>query len=271
MFNLSFLSHKIHKYPAKSPDVLALHSLLKLCHKSGPRAYDERSLRLVYERTAREYGVAGDFAGFVETYASGRRYAPVLVFDGQRYQFDGPTLSLFFPYIAALNDHKGGRQRVSGRQVFCDQANRLGAAFEREVRQKFRREGWKVFPSEGRKQRLGPKKHEHDCVAIDHHSKIIVLAEAKYENVSAYAMHTNRLVGHIVLGKNGLLSHAKKHHEKSKCFRRYCYASFGMDDPWRYRIVPVIVTKHTPVIKKHLTVHLIPYRQFETLDFKTLA
>lgn len=43
-------------------------------------------------------------------------------------------------------------------------------------------------------------------------------------------------------------------------------AGLGLERHSDYKVVPVIVTKYTPVIKRHKTVRLMPYGQFKSLD-----
>ena len=270
-FNLFSITRSMHEYPAKRSDLATLHSLLCMC--KGPRhhAFTERELRLAYEEAMRKSGMTGDCDSFLKSYASGQTCAPVLVFDGQRYWFDRATLQAFISYIEPLNDRADGSQRASGRRAFSEQTRQLGGVFERWVRDKFRKEGWDVLPEEGKELKLGPKGYEYDCVAIDHGSKTIVVGEAKFENIPPSAIPANNMVDRLVLDKkSGLLHHAKTHAEKSALFRRHLYAGkLGLAQPLEYRVVPVIVTKHSPLIKKHLAVHLMSYPEFKAFDFKT--
>ena len=260
----------MHEYPAKRSDLVALHSLLRMCKEPRHYAFTERELRLAYEEAMRKSGMTGDCDSFLKSYASGQPCAPVLVFDGQRYWFDRATLQAFISYIEPLNDRADGSQRTSGRQAFCDQAKQLGDVFERWVRDKFRKEGWDVLPEEGKELKLGPRGYEYDCVAIDRDSKTIVVGEAKFENIAPSAIPANNTVDRLALDKkNGLLHHAKTHAEKSALFRRHLYAGkLDLAQPLEYRVVPVIVTKHSPLIKKHLAVHLMSYPEFKAFDFK---
>lgn len=270
-FSLFSLTLDMHKYPAKRSDLVALHSLLWMCKKPRQYAFTEHELRLAYKEAMRKNGMTGDYDSFLKSYASGQTCAPVLVFDGQRYWFDRATLKAFISYIEPLNDCADDSQRMSGHQAFSEQTRQLGGVFERWVRDKFRKEGWDVLPEEGKKLKIGPKKYEYDCVAIDHGSKTIVVVEAKFENVPPSAIHANNTVDRLVLDKkNGLLHHAKKHDEKSALFRHHLYAGkLGLAQPLEYKVVSVVVTKDAPLIKKYRTVHLMSYPEFKAFDFKT--
>lgn len=293
-FNLFSIVRNMHQYPATRSDLVALHSFLQMCDGSQRYALTESELRRAYKEAMRENGMKADFDSLLKSYASGQTCAPVFVYDGQRYWFDRVTLQAFISYIEPLNCADGSKS-MSGHQVVCEQANDMGGVFERWVRDKFRKEGWDVLPEEGRKLKIGPEKREYDCVAVDRVSKTIVVGEAKFENMPPSTMSANKVVDRLALDKkSGLLRHAKSHDEKSNLFRRYLYAGklgsvkpprgsrhrrgrrgrpyagkLEFAKPWEYRVVPVVVTKHAPLIKKHLTVHLMSYPEFNAFDFKT--
>lgn len=272
-FNMHRFSRTIHQYPAKVLDLATLLSLWQHCKRTGHYAFDAAEIQRRYEWTARKNGLPTDFERFLETYASGRTLAPVLVFDGERYWFDWHTLFVFLSYIASLNNSVEGCQSVSGHQVLSEQSRKLGSVFESRVRKHFRNLGWEVLPAEGElmKLRTGSQEREYDCIAVDHASKLVVLAEAKFENMPPSAMSAVNLINHTVLDKSsGLLHYAQRHHERSRFFRLHPKTELGMEWPWTYRVASVIVTKHTPIFNRYLTVQIIPYHQLGQFDFGAL-
>ena len=272
LFKMGNIASQIHKYPANTADLATLFSFYVQCKKDICYAIDIHELRSTYDGVVRQGKLSGDFDTFLETYVSGHTYAPVLVSNGKQYLFDGNTLFIFLIYISCLNDRIEGTQRISGKQAFMDHIKKTDAVFESQIRVDFRAKGWDVFPNEGERmtRRLDGEEYEYDCVAINHHSKLIVLAEAKYENMPPSAISEKNLVSHIVLDKKGLLHHAKRHHARSGFFRRYRdKMGLGLVQPFDYNLVSVIVTKYTPMINKHLTVHLMSYDRFKSFDFNT--
>ncbi len=58
----------------------------------------------------------------------------------------------------------------------------------------------------------------------------------------------------ILDGHDGALIHAKEQHERYRFFLRNCEKfPCNIEEFWHYKIISVIVTKHTPLLNKFLT------------------
>ena len=268
---------KIHSYPSRSEDFAALLSVWKTCPPGGIGTITEEGLREIYDGAARKNKMQGDFGQFLEDYTTGHTYAPILIFDGERYHFDYPSMLLYLLYLFSTNSAVSGTQTEAGRTTY-DKTRQVAAHhFEEVIRQKLRDDGFEVHPGPSRPQlrmSFDNARVEFDCIAVDRAKKIAVLVEAKYEDISPSSKAGTTMVDQIVLDKRrGLLAHAKRHHRRRRLFKRH-FASlknFGLALEGSfsdYAVHTVIVTKHEPLISWHMGVDIVSYKKFESADFR---
>ena len=274
LFNLTYPTSQIHNYPVKSSHLVTLFSLCGRCNPGQPNTVTPNELREIYDGSVQKNKMNGNFEDFLHTYSSGIEYAPILVFDGQHYHFDYYTLRSFLLYLIPRNGGIDGIQTISGQAKDTQQRQRRADNFESAIRKKMRNDGFCVFPQNDSKKcrlRTGRTEHEFDCIAIDHYKKIIVFVEAKYEDISPSATSARTMIEQLVLdSENGLLHYAKKQHERRgflmqnpNCLRTYMGQEF-----WKYEKHFIIVTKFTPMIKRHLTTVLMSFDEFEHMNFR---
>ena len=274
LFRLSYAISKTHDYPAEPSHVATLLSLFAKCKPYMANTITCDELREMHDGSVNKNNMNGDFDDFLQTYSSGAKYAPILVFDGQHYHFDYATLTCFFLYLFSLNKHADGTQTVPGYTTFMQQRQKRAHSFESTIRGKMRNDGFAVLPqndSEKFELHAGGLHYEFDCLAIDCSKKIIVLIEAKYEDTAPSSASGQTMLGQIVLDKkNGLLQYAEKQHKR----RRFLVKNFNQlpinmtKNSWEYRIHSIIVTKFTPMIKRHLTTVLMSFDEFKRMDFR---
>ena len=274
LFRLRYAISKIHDYPAEPSHVATLLSLLTKCKPYMANTITRDGLREMHDGSVNKNNMNGDFDDFLQTYSSGAKYAPILVFDGQHYHFDYATLTCFLLYLFSLNKHADGTQTVPGYTIFMQQRQKRAHSFESAIRGKMRNDGFSVLPqndSEKFELHAGGLHYEFDCLAIDCSKRIIVLIEAKYEDTAPSSASGQTMLGQIVLDKKrGLLQYAEKQHKR----RRFLVKNFNQlpinmtKNFWEYRIHSIIVTKFTPMIKRHLTTVLMSFDEFKRMDFR---
>ena len=273
MFKYGYFISKIHQYPSRTSDLAMLFTLWALCEPTKRCSLNYGNLKNVYCDAMSQNNIQGDFDDFLNIYSSGEKFAPVIIYDGSVYRFDYNTLFIIMLYIFSLNKKIECPQILSGFQTLDEQRKISAKNFERAIREKFRKEKYAVYP-ENDKERFEPvfdgQKYEYDCIAIDESSKIIILIEVKYEDVAPSSAVGETIVKQVVLDKcSGILSHCKKQHERRRFFIKYCSKmNIGIKQFLNYKIISLIVTKHIPLIKKHLTTSVMSYNEFKDYNFK---
>ena len=280
MFRAGHAVSRMHMYPSESVDFEALRSLWRKCRPGRLGTVRRDELRHVYEGAVARNGMRGDFERFLRYYASGEKYAPVLVFDGEEYHFDYPTLLLYMAYIFSNNRTRSGIQTEAGSVTHGRARQEASARFEVEVRRVLGQAGFETHPGpdgEKFKPSFDGVRREFDCVAVDRDRKLIVLIEAKYRDISPSSMTGATLVNQLVLDKRGgLLGQADDHHERRQFFIRHFsrMKEFGLrlDGCFLdYTIHTLMVTKHEPLISRHKAVRLVSYDRFKSIDFRSTS
>ena len=277
-FKMRRTSSKIYAHPFVSADFVTLLSLWATCLPSHGRSITVGELRKTYEGAVKVNKMNGKFEQFLANYTSAKTYAPILVFDGEKYHFDYPSLLLYLIYMFSSNRLRSGRQTVTGQAFYTKMRQNTARSFEDEIRQKLLDGGFDVRPGPGEKPfrpSFDNVRKEFDCVAVDRERKIIVIVEAKYEDMAPSSMSAGTMVDQLVLNrKTGLLAHAKKHHSRRKFFRRHFdgMGQRGLDLPGDfidYTVYTLLVTKHEPLISRHMAVDILSYEKFLSIDFRS--
>ena len=277
VFRVGYTASQIHQYPARPEDFAALFSVWTRCYPNPAAAIDAEGLREIYDGASHMNEMSADFDQFLKGYTSGQEHAPILIFDGEKYHFEYHALLLYLLYLFSTNDTLSGKQTETGRTTYNDMRMVAAGAFEVEIREKLRNDGFEVLPAPGQGQLHIPSKKtgkEFDCVAVDREKKIVVLIEAKYEDMAPSSKAGTTMVDQLVLDKRrGLLGHAKKHHERRWLFKRHFASlkSVGLDLAGSfhdYVVHTAIVTKHEPVISRYMDVDIVSYKEFMSIDLR---
>ena len=277
-FKMRHSMSKMYDYPDRPADFAALLSVWITCPPGSHGTITADGLREIYDGAVKKNKMDGNFGQFLEDYTSGKTYAPILVFDGERYRFDYPALLLYLVYLLSNNRTRSGTQTEAGRTTHDKKRQAAADYFEDEIRQKMRDDGLDVYPKRGGKAfkpSFDGRRREFDCVAVDRGRKIIVIVEAKYEDMAPSSMSAGTMVDQLVLDKRtGLLAHAKKHHTRREFFKRYFggMKQHGLDLPGDfldYTVHALLVTKHEPLISRHMSVDILSYEKFMSIDFRS--
>ena len=276
-FKMSHVVSQIHQYPARSEDFVALLSVWMQCTPGTANSITAKGLRELYDVVIEKNKMRGDFDQFLADYTSGRDYAPILVFDGEKYHFEYHDLLFYLMYLLSSNRTLSGGQTETGQAICGGMRQAAASAFEEHIRQKLHSGGFEVRPAPGQPQlrmSFDNARMELDCMAVDRVKKVIVLVEAKYEDIAPSSKAGTTMVDQLVLDRRrGLLGHAKRHHERRRLVRRHfgSLKDFGIDLPGSfldYTVHAVIVTKHEPLISRHMGVDIISYERFTSADFR---
>ncbi len=276
IFKFRYFVSQIHNYPVKSSDLAILFSVWTRCLPGQTCTLDLNGLKHIHNGALKENHMEGNFDDFLEVYTSGKNYAPVLIFDGERFHFDYPSLLLILFYLFSINKIIDGSQTLSGFNTLMEQRQKAAHNFEVEIRNKLKTDGFTVFPNSDNEKfepSIDNEQREFDCLAIDYNDKIIVSIDAKYEDIAPSSKVGKTILDQCVLDKNnGILKHAKEHHTRRQFLVKNLkkFPVHIQDDSWNYKIYSIIVTKHTPMISRHLTSRIISYDDFKILDFHTL-
>ncbi len=272
LFKFGHFIYKIHEYPAKTADLAILFSLLSSCEPGKTCSITRDGLKIIYDGVMKANRLQGNFDEFLEIYTTGNKFAPVLIFDSSHYYYDYFTMLIFMFYIFSINKTVEGPQTESGFQSLNNQRKESARAFEKVIREKFRQDGYVVYPDEGDtlEPQFDGEKHEFDCVAIDDSNKIIVLADGKYGDFSPSSISGETMVKQIVLDDHdGSLLHAQDQHKRRRFFiKNFDNMPCNVKQFWNYKIISIVITKYTPMIKKHLTTRLMSYSEFLKTDFR---
>lgn len=273
LFKFGYFVSQIHKYPSKTEDLAMLFSLWPTCEPGKVCSAERHGLKEIYDGCMKVNNLTGNFDEFLEVYSSSKEYAPILIFDGSQYHYDYFTLFIFMFYVFSLNKTIEGTQTLSGFKTLNEQRKISSKTFEKVIRDKFRKEGYTVFPQNDNEsfiKTFDGQEHEFDCIAIDYSKKVVVLVDAKYEDIAPSSTSGQRIVEQAVLdGHDGSLLHAKAQHERRRFFiKNFDNMGCSLNQFWNYRVISAVVCKHTPMIKKHLTTTLMSYNEFQNYDFR---
>ena len=224
-FKMHYTTSKMYGYPDRSANFAALFSLWITCPPGSTGTITADGLREIYDGAVKKNRMDRNFDQFLADCTSAKTYAPILVFDGEKYRFDYATLLLHLIYLFSNNRLRSGTQTEAGRTTYDKMRQAAARSFEDEIRQKLLNDGFDVRPGQGEKPfrpSFDNVRREFDCVAVDRERKIIVIVEAKYEDMAPSSMSAGTMVGQLVLDKKtGLLAHAQKHDSRRKFFRRH--------------------------------------------------
>jgi len=271
IFKYGYFISKIHRFPSKTSDLAMFFSLWTQCIPGKINSVNKEDLKIIYDGVMKVNHITGNFEEFLTDYSSGQEFAPVIIYDEQYYNFDYASLFFFMLYIFSLNKNIEGGQTLSGFQTLNDQRKISAKTFENVIRDKFRNDGYKVYPDNNQEFRIkiDGYEHEYDCIAIDENSKIIILVDAKYEDIAPSSTSGGTIVEQSILDTHdGLLIHSRDQHKRRRFFTKNCKQfPFGIEKFWEYQIISIVITKHTPLIKKHLTTNFMSYEKFKSYDF----
>lgn len=274
MFKLGYFLSQIHKYPARTSDFAILFSLWAKCTPGKSHIISHNDLKVLYEQVMKINNLTGNFDEFVTSYSLSKMLAPVIIFDGRDYHFDYGTLFIILFYIFSLNKQTTGLQNISGFVTLNTQRAIVAKNFEKLIREKFQNEKFDVYPqnNESLIVKALDQEHEFDFIAIDHSLKLVVLGDAKYQDMTPSSIAGDTIFNQVVLDSHdGLLKQSIEQEDRKKFFiTNYRLFPSQIADISTYKIVSIIVTKHVTIFHKYKTTRIMPYGTFVKQDFRNL-
>ena len=259
---------RLHKYPASAGDFASLIQFMSIMNVGEHGNCNANGLKKTYQKAIRLNKMKNDFENFKKNYC-GNTYAPLLIYDGEKYYFDFETIYTHLLYIFSRNKKIDGTLYKCGFQTLQDEKDKSSALFEKTIRNDLRNKSFTTYPKEGNKIeiKIEGKTYEYDCISIHEKKKIILLIEAKFRDISPASLTVSNFIDNIILDKeSGLLQFAKKHNKLLDVFKKHykkILLEYDFTELSDYSIYSYIITKFTPMIDSYLSVELMSYRKFK--------
>ena len=270
IFQITPKIHSIHKYSATASEFAILLQFMTFMDAGKHGNCTEKGLKNTYKKILRTNDMEYDFKNFKKKYC-GNTWAPLLVYDGEKYHFDFETLYTHLLYIFALNKETEGTMYEPGYETLQNERERSSEIFEREIRNNLRESNFVVYPEEGEilKVKINNVEHEYDAIAIDNEEKRIIIIEAKFRNLSSASITVSNFIPNIILDtRSGLLHFAKQHNKRVQFFKnnhKKIITDHNFSKLIDYKLSAYIITKFTPMINNYSSVELMSYNKFKTM------
>lgn len=272
IFKLGYFLSQIHKYPATTSDFAILFALWSECIPGKHYIINKNELEKKFEDILKINKLQGNFDEFIENYSSAKTLAPIIIFDGSNFHYDYGTLFFMLFYIFSLNKGTEGKQTLSGFVTLNQQRSVVAKNFEDLIRDKFRKENFEVYPENDKPLivKVQGEEHEYDCIAIDQSQKLIILGDAKYEDISPSSISGETILEQTVLDSHdGLLKQSIEQNKRLEFFKKNSKSfPFEINEITTYKIISIIVTKHVTMFHKYKTTEIIPYKVFLERNFR---
>lgn len=257
---------KQHSYDPTALDIAVLLGLF-FSVRGDVEHWPEKSLRLHYERTVRAQSTfKGDYESFAEKYATSKKVAPIIVFNGSSFILDKETLLFYIHYLVGQNRRIIEGQKVSGERIIIKKKQQASKVFEEYIRKCLREYDFKG-PDQPLEISEQNEKHEYDVIGVKEIEKEVVLVEAKYRDLSPSSLTGKTLVQQELFDEdNGLLVEAAKHQRRLEFFHRY-FQRFKRElslasSRDEYQVHAWMVTKQIPLISRYRQVSVFSYGDF---------
>ncbi len=238
------------KYDVSSADIAALLGLF-FSNRSKWTVNGIKSYLLNYEK----YGL--DIDAFLREYMVSKARAPILVLiEGDQILCDPSTILFLLFHLLGLNDENVNDPS----QSIAQKKQQAAKVFEQRVRELLSENGYSVPDKPVKISRDSP---EYDAIAIKETEKTIVLAEAKYWDISPSSISGWTLIEQELLQKKRLLDQMLKQRERVEFFKNN-FEKFKEEltisgERETYKVFACVVTKYTPLVRKYKNVHAVDF------------
>lgn len=238
------------KYDVSSADIAALLGLF-FSNRSKWTVNGIKSHLLNYKK----YGL--DIDAFLREYMVSKAKTPILVLiEGDQILCDPNTILFFLFHLLGLNDENVKEPSLS----IAQKKQQAAEVFEQRVRELLSENGYSVPDKPVKISRASP---EYDAIAINETEKIIILAEAKYWDVSSSSISGRTLIEQELLQEKRLLDQMLKQRKRIDFFNNN-FLTFKEEltisgERETYRIFACVVTKFIPLVRKYKNVHSVDY------------
>ena len=200
---------------------------------------------------------------FFNTYVDSTELVPIVVRTSEGIILDYHTLFFFLIYLHGCPDPKEPALKKRG-EIIQNMKGKVGEKFERWLRKEIRNKGYEGPDHPVRvPTRTG---YEYDIIGISEARKSIIMADAKYRDMSPSSFTGTNLIAQELLGKHALLYEADLQQKRLDYFRNNMEPfreHLNPKLPWReYHVESFLVTKQTPLAHRYKEVKIIHATDF---------
>ncbi|WP_148284406.1 hypothetical protein [Dehalococcoides mccartyi] len=223
------------------------------------------------QNVARHYAKYNAYAAgrtldqFLVDYSNSNERVPIMVSVGDRIIADRLTLLYFAihlhgQYIEA-NRRNGGSDSIS------EMKKKAADVFEAKVRSELRKHGY-AGPDSAVKV-----KYDYDVIGISESKKRIILADAKFRDISPSSICADTIIQQELLEPGqGVQYEAERHIQRVDFFKKNLGLFKQYLEPKAnlatYELKSYLVTKHTPLVKQYKDVGVLSLEELIEQEFK---
>ena len=244
-----------YKYDPTPIDLAALLGLYRSV--KNDTTWNSRGIKNHYENTCKYSGVTPDFSGFVQKYST--TSSPLTFKYKDYFLVDKHTIMFYLLYLFSIDTKRAPSQPLSGSEIIGQAKQWASDTFEEECRNKVSENGYSVYPKELKAENdLG-----YDIIGVSEKLKQIIIGEAKYRDFAPSSITGTTFLRQEIYPDTdeGLYGRILRHIERVETFKdRFSWfkSKLGIQgDITDYSIIPVIINKFKPLIKKYDNIFII--------------
>ena len=199
---------------------------------------------------------------FFNTYVDSTKLVPIVARTSEGIIVDYHTLLFFLIYLYGCPDPEEPALKKRG-EIIQNMKGRVSKKFENWLREEIRNKG---YEGPDRPIKVPLKGYEYDIIAISERRKTIVVADAKYRDMSPSSFTGYNLISQELLGDHALRYEADLQQKRTVYFRNNLekfreYLNPKL--PWgEYSVESFVVTKQTPLAHRYKDVKILRATDF---------
>jgi len=195
---------------------------------------------------------------FLAEYSTSNETVPIMVTVGDRIIVDSLTLLYFAIHLHG--QYIESNRRNGGSDSISEMKKKAADVFEAKVRSELRKHGYAGPDSAVKVKHI--EEYEYDVMGISESKKQIILADAKFRDISPSSICADTIIQQELLEpKQGLQYEAERQIQRVDFFRKnlglfkqYLNPKADLDT---YEIRSYLVTKHTPLVEQYKDVRVL--------------
>lgn len=215
------------------------------------------AVRKHFEDTCKSSNISRDVSKFVDQYIDNPSLAPIMLRVGNKILLDKETLLFYIFYLIGIYTKKLHR----GIDIIVEAKQWASDVFEEECRNILRKNNYSVYQKELR----SPNNLGYDLLGVSESKKKIIIGEAKYRDFSPSSINGVTLLKQELypITDDGLygriIAHLKRVGYFKNNFRWFKQTLDIKGEINDYEILPLIINKFKPLIKKYCNIYLIDF------------
>ena len=257
LFSLHYRTSRQYTYNVDATDMAILLGLVYSIKGDSIVNIPIDNLRRHFERHQHDKS----FDQFLNEYVDSKEKVPIMIRVGDKIIADRRTILFFIIYLFGIDIKPSSGTIMSGKERILRVKQKMGQSFEHNIREKMSHSGY-TGPAEQIRE-----KYEYDILRISESKKRIVLADAKFRDISPSSISGHTLIKQELLGTSGgLIPESERQLKRLDYFKsnleRFREHLNPKSDWSQYEINAYLITKHTPLIDKYKEIHIVPYVKF---------